>query len=173
MSAPAGNRLVSRRARGPWDIGERKPESEDGIDFGGLIVFPPQGAETQLVGGTVVISYRDATLALRAIAAPKSGGQLPKLYREIEKRETVLRCLRGVLGPELWCRAQVGSQQASVILLVEGPRWVLIAQLTDRAILEVGPGSVGAEMRATVRRTIVRRGPDAMAPGDPLPLSQL
>jgi hypothetical protein len=55
--------------------------------------------------------------------------------------------------------------------VVEGPRWLLRGIVYGQAALEEGLEPPVAEMLNAFRRVIVRRGDEAMAPGDLLPLT--
>jgi hypothetical protein len=55
--------------------------------------------------------------------------------------------------------------------VAEGPRWLLRGIVYGQAALEEGEQSPVAEMIAAFRAVVVRRGEEAMAPGDLLPLT--
>jgi hypothetical protein len=61
--------------------------------------------------------------------------------------------------------------QPSRMWVAEGPRWLLRGIVYGQAALEDGPGSPVAEMLTAFRSVVVRRGEDAMAPGDLLSLT--
>lgn len=54
--------------------------------------------------------------------------------------------------------------------MVEGPRWLLRGIVYGQAALTEGVEPPVAELLTAFRRVIVRRGDQAMAPGDLLPL---
>ncbi len=79
----------------------------------------------------------------------------------------------GAYGTELMCLVPIqtpegqGATQTSRITGHEGTTWLLRATL-------IGPPAADAELAAawdeTIRRTVVRRGREARAPGSALPL---
>ncbi|MDQ6686056.1 MAG: DUF3710 domain-containing protein, partial [Actinomycetota bacterium] len=80
---------------------------------------------------------------------------------------------QGPFGPELACLVPVvlpdGQQltQPSRVVGVEGPRWLLRATLLGEPAVEPEHASVFED---AIRSVVVRRGNEAMAPGEPLPL---
>jgi hypothetical protein len=55
--------------------------------------------------------------------------------------------------------------------VAEGPRWLLRGIVYGQAAVEEGVEPPVAELLTAFRRVVVRRGDEAMAPGDLLPLS--
>jgi hypothetical protein len=131
--------------------------------------------------GTGPESYSSA-LELGAYAAPRSGGLWSELRDDISASATAeggsaslaegpfvveLRRLMPVTAPD-------GEQgyQPSRMWVAEGPRWLLRGIVYGQAAVEDDPESpVVAEVLDAFRQVVVRRGDEAMAPGDLLPLT--
>lgn len=178
------------RRDGPWDIGEVDLDEEPElprIDLGAMIVTGFPGAElrlqvaeeTQQITSAMLISG-DSALELGAYAAPRSGGLWPELREEIMSAATEAggsaSLAEGPYGVELRRLLPVttpdGEQgyQPSRMWVVEGPRWLLRGILYGQAALEEGVEPPVAELLTAFRQVVVRRGDQAMAPGDLLPL---
>ena len=61
--------------------------------------------------------------------------------------------------------------QPSRMWVAEGPRWLLRGIVYGQAALEDGVEPPVAELLAAFRQVIVRRGDEAVSPGDLLPLT--
>ena len=197
-SAPAEldvDALDSRnwRGAGPWDLTEvdlavEPLPGQARIDLGSLIITGSGGAElrlqvaeeTQQIVSAMLIRG-DSALELGAYAAPRSGGLWPELREEIIESATEAggsaALVEGPFGVELRRLLPVttpdGEQgyQPSRMWVVEGPRWLLRGILYGQAALEDGLEPPVADLLAAFRDVVVRRGDEARAPGDLLPLS--
>ena len=181
------------RAEGPYDIDEvdLEADTEDDpprIDLGSMVLTGFPGAElrlqvaeeTQQIVSAMLVNG-DSALELGAYAAPRSGGLWAELRDEIIESATEAggsaALVEGPFGVELRRLLPVstpdGEQgyQPSRMWVVEGPRWLLRGIVYGQAALEDGLESPVAELVAAFRHVVVRRGDEAMAPGDLLPLN--
>ncbi|HET9871383.1 MAG TPA: DUF3710 domain-containing protein [Propionibacteriaceae bacterium] len=180
------------RADGPWDVSEVDPDEEvdpsrPRIDLGSMVLTGFPGAElrlqmseeTQQIVSAMLIN-NDSAIELGAYAAPRSGGLWSELREEMIENATEAggsaAVVEGPFGVELRRLLPVstpdGEQgyQPSRMWVVEGPRWLLRGIVYGQAALEDGLESPVAEMLEAFRSVVVRRGEEAMAPGDLLPL---
>ena len=175
------------RVRGPWDTSEVELVDDDPskIDLGSLIVTPREGLELQLQVDeqrghviAVVLAGPDGAVELRPFAAPRNGDiwddVRAQIAAEVTRRGGTATQATGPWGPELRVvlsmttpEGQTG-QQPSRVFGIAGPRWLLRATFFGRPALE--PDDHGLVEQA-LRDVIVRRGDQAHAPGDPLPLT--
>ncbi|GAA1428595.1 DUF3710 domain-containing protein [Microlunatus lacustris] len=183
------------RAEGPFDIAEIDEDDDltgtpemPRIDLGAVVLAGFPGAElrlqmseeTQQIVSAMLI-HGDSALELGAYAAPRSGGLWSELREEIMAAAVEAggsaSLAEGPFGVELRRLVPVstpeGEQgyQPSRMWVAEGPRWLLRGIVYGQAALEDGVQSPVAEMMAAFRAVIVRRGDEAMAPGDLLPLT--
>lgn len=139
------------------------------------IVEPPASA------GQEPQSYSSA-LELGAYAAPRSGGLWSELRDEISRNATeaggTASLGEGPFGVELRRLIPVTTPdgdegyQPSRMWVAEGPRWLLRGIVYGQAAIEDDTDSpIVADVLAAFRQVIVRRGDEAMAPGDLLPLT--
>jgi Protein of unknown function (DUF3710) len=139
------------------------------------IVEPPASANQQAQ------AYSSA-LELGAYAAPRSGGLWAELRDEISRNATeaggTASLAEGPFGVELRRLIPVTTPdgdegyQPSRMWVAEGPRWLLRGIVYGQAAIEDDTDSpVVADVLAAFRQVIVRRGDEAMAPGDLLPLT--
>ena len=170
------------------------------IDLGSLIVTGVPGSELRLqvaeetkeivsamliLQTTVQTAGREQTfssaLELGAYAAPRSGGLWAELREEISAAATAqggsASLREGPFGVELHRFIPVttpdGEQgyQPSRMWVAEGPRWLLRGIVYGQAAVEEDLDSpVVSEVLSAFRQVVVRRGDEAMAPGDLLPL---
>ena len=184
------------RAQGPFDIAEIDEDDDlsgspemPRIDLGALELAGYPGAElrlqmseeTQQIVSAMLI-HGDSALELGAYAAPRSGGLWSELREEIMAAAVEAggsaSLAEGPFGVELRRLVPVstpeGEQgyQPSRMWVVEGPRWLLRGIVYGQAALEEGLESPVAEMVAAFRAVVGRRGEEAMAPGDLLPLTR-
>jgi hypothetical protein len=180
------------RRDGPWDIAEVDLEEDPGpdhsrIDLGAMIVTGFAGAElrlqvsedTQQLVSAMLISG-DSALELGAYAAPRSGGLWSEFREDIVSGATEAggsaSLGEGPFGVEVRRLLPVttpdGEQgyQPSRMWVAEGPRWLLRGIVYGQAALEDGVEAPVAELLTAFRQVVVRRGDQAMAPGDLLPL---
>ena len=122
-----------------------------------------------------------SALELGAYAAPRSGGLWAELREEISAAATAqggsASLREGPFGVELHRFVPVttpdGEQgyQPSRMWVAEGPRWLLRGIVYGQAAVEEDLESpVVEDVLAAFRSVVVRRGDEAMAPGDLLPL---
>jgi Protein of unknown function (DUF3710) len=139
------------------------------------IVEPPASAHQQPQ------AYSSA-LELGAYAAPRSGGLWAELRDEISRNATeaggTASLGEGPFGVELRRLIPVTTPdgeegyQPSRMWVAEGPRWLLRGIVYGQAAIEDDTDSpVVADVLAAFRQVTVRRGDEAMAPGDLLPLT--
>ncbi len=183
------------RAEGPFDLAELDEDDDlagtpemPRIDLGAMVLAGFPGAELrlqvseetqQIVSAMLVLG--DSALELGAYAAPRSGGLWAELREDIMTAATEAggsaSLAEGPFGVELRRLIPVttpeGEQgyQPSRMWVAEGPRWLLRGIVYGQAALEEGWGSPVAELLTAFRSVVVRRGDEAMAPGDLLPLS--
>ena len=171
-------------AVGPFDESEVDLEEHEGIDLGSLVVTPGEDMEVQLQVdessgdvGAVVLVGQDGALELRAFAASRGGGAWeelrPQIAAEVTRMGGTATQRDGSFGTELLCLVPMqtpdgqGGTQTSRITGHEGSAWLLRATL-------VGPPAAETDLAApyeeAIRRVVVRRGREALAPGSPLPL---
>ncbi|HEU5486298.1 MAG TPA: DUF3710 domain-containing protein [Microlunatus sp.] len=181
------------RGAGPWDVTEVDLDIEPlpgraRIDLGSLIITGSGGAElrlqvneeTQQIVSAMLIKG-DSALELGAYAAPRSGGLWPELRQEIIESATdaggSAAVVEGPFGVEVRRLLPVTTPdgeegyQPSRMWVVEGPRWLLRGILYGQAALEDGLEPPVADLLTAFREVIVRRGEEARAPGDLLPLT--
>lgn len=123
-----------------------------------------------------------SALELGAYAAPRSGGLWAELREEISRSATeaggTASLGEGPFGVELRRLIPVTTPdgeegyQPSRMWVAEGPRWLLRGIVYGQAAIEDDADSpVVADVLFAFRQVIVRRGDEAMAPGDLLPLT--
>lgn len=175
------------RVDGPFDQSEADRADQDlpRLDLGALRIPGLPGVAVQVEADQNTQEVRavtgvagDAGVQLLAFAAPRSEG----LWEEI--RAEMLSELRsasgarvseevGAFGPELRAVVPARTPEGQQIMQplrfvgIDGPRWFLRVVFLGRAAVEPDPQD---DLHQLVRQTIVVRGPEAMAPRDPLPL---
>src|SRR4029453_3452492 len=133
-------------------------------------------------GATQPQQTYSSALELGAYAAPRSGGLWAELRDEISRSATeaggTASLGEGPFGVELRRLIPVTTPdgeegyQPSRMWVAEGPRWLLRGIVYGQAAIEDEADSpVVADVLAAFRQVIVRRGDEAMAPGDLLPLT--
>ena len=177
------------RAEGPFDSSEvdaKDLEAEDRIDLGALVVTGLPGMQLQLQvdeqSGQVqaillVLEEQEAALELRAFAAPKKSGIWDEVRREIAAEASRMGGTAtetdGPFGVELVLVVPVEGpdgqifSQTSRVIGVDGPRWLLRATVLGRAAVEP---EAALPMEETLRKVVVVRGDEPMAPRESLPL---
>ncbi|HEY5821991.1 MAG TPA: DUF3710 domain-containing protein [Propionibacteriaceae bacterium] len=144
-----------------------------------LIIETTVPAETEGNGARQSVT---SALELGAYAAPRSGGFWPELREEISESATEsggsASLNEGPFGVELFRLIPVTTPdgeegyQPSKMWVAEGPRWLLRGIVYGQAAIEDNDDSDAvAAVVSAFRKVVVRRGDDAMAPGDLLPLS--
>lgn len=132
------------------------------------------GAQPEVVGSSA--------LELSAYAAPRSGGLWAELRDEISEAAAEVggsaELAAGPFGVELRRLLPVttpeGEQgyQPSRMWVAEGPRWLLRGIVYGQAAIERDDDDPAvAAVLGAFREIVVRRGDEAMAPGDLLPMS--
>lgn len=183
------------RELGPYDISEvdaealEEPDPElPRIDLGSIVLAGTDGMELRLQvdeNSQQIVSAMmirgDSALEVGAFAAPRSGGLWAEVRDElVEAAENAGGSANLVPGPYgvelrrvLPVQTPDGQQgyQPTRMWVAEGPRWMLRGILYGQAALEDGLETPVAEMLESFRQIVVRRGDEAMAPGDLLPLS--
>lgn len=168
---------------GPVDVTELDPEASY-VDLGSLLIAPPEHLDLRLQvdeeSGTVMavlLVADEGVLEMRAFASSRGGDLWADARREIAadtaRRGGTATEQDGPFGPELYCEVPVtgpdgaGFVQPSRVIGYTGPRWFLRATLAGRAAQDA---AYALQFEDAVRALAVRRGNEAMAPGEALPL---
>jgi len=171
-------------AVGPYDADQLPQDDKERVDLGSLLIAPPPGRELRIqveeATGTVqsvVLAGPDGAVELRAFAAPR-GGDLwsearPQIAAELTQAGGTATEREGPFGTELVCQMNVqrpggSGTQASKVVGINGPRWMLRATLLGRPASEP---ELAPEWEDTIRSVVVRRGAGAMPVGEALPLT--
>ncbi len=144
-----------------------------------MLVLPVTGPATDGAEPEVVST---SALELSAYAAPRSGGLWAELRDEISGAATEVggqaELAEGPFGVELRRLLPVttpdGEQgyQPSRMWVAEGPRWLLRGIVYGQAAIELDEESPAVlSVLEAFREVVVRRGDEAMAPGDLLPMA--
>jgi len=170
-------------ATGPFDVTEIDPEATY-IDLGSLLVQPPDGLELRLQVDeqsgavmTVLLVSEEGVLEMRAFASARGGDLWSDARREISadtaRRGGTATEQDGEFGPELFCQVPVTGpngeslMQPSRVIGHTGPRWFLRATMAGRPATDA---DYAEPFLHGLRTVAVRRGTDAMPPGEALPL---
>ncbi|MEO5711812.1 MAG: DUF3710 domain-containing protein [Nocardioidaceae bacterium] len=175
------------RSRGPWDASEVTLTEDDPerIDLGGLVLTPHEGLELQLqvdeASGTpiaVILAGETGAVELRAFAAPRHGDIWGDVRRqvagEIARMGGTATESEGPYGTEVAVSLTVDRgdgqrvQQASKVVGIAGPRWLLRATLFGRPAVE---HLEDGDVEQALRDVVVVRGTTPIPPGDALPLT--
>lgn len=178
------------REDGPFDIDEVDLEGDDvaRLDLGALVVTPEEGMQLQIVanaetneGMALVVALEQSALQLELRAAPASPGFAKEIRGDFEA-ETVAaggtsQMAKGPFGIEL--RRVVPATDAEGNegyapfrdWFAEGPRWLLMGRLMGEAALDTEGEGAAAVFEEVFANLIVRRGDEAMAPGQIVPLT--
>ena len=171
-------------APGPHDFAEVQVDEGSYADLGSLLISPPEGMDLQLqvdeASGqvlAVLLANEDGAVELRAFAAARHADLWSDARREIAadaaRRGGTATEQDGPFGRDLAVVVPVttpdGEQavQPSRVIGHNGPRWFLRATVLGRPAIE--PETAGP-WEAAIRGVVVRRGPEAMPPGEALPL---
>ncbi len=183
------------RELGPYDITEvdadalEDPEAEPArIDLGSIVLAAMDEMELrlqvdensqQIISAMMMVG--ESALEVGAFAAPRSGGLWAEVRAELletaQEAGGSANLVAGPVGVELRRVLPVQTPdgqlgyQPSRMWVAEGPRWMLRGIVYGQAALEDGLDSPVAELLEAFRQIVVRRGDEAMAPGDLLPLS--
>ena len=168
---------------GPYDVSEVDPDATY-IDLGSLLVQPPDGLDLRLQVDeqsgavmTVLLVAEDGVLEMRAFASARGGDLWSDARREIAadtaRRGGTATEQEGRFGPELFCQVPVtgpngeSMMQPSRVIGYTGARWFLRATLAGRPAQDP---EYAAPFEEALRNLAVRRGNEAMPPGEALPL---
>jgi hypothetical protein len=185
-AAPAEPEGKTPRPDGPFDQSEvdLADPVTNRIDLGGLLVRPTEGMRLQIqvdersgTGTGVLMTDGDATVAMIAVAAPRSSGLWEQTRSQIAAdaagRGGTVDEAPGPFGTELRLVVPVVSAegrkgvQASRVVGIDGPRWMLRATFLGTATTDA---KAYARLVKVVRQTVVVRGDRPMAPGDVIPV---
>jgi hypothetical protein len=168
---------------GPRDASELDPDASY-VDLGSLLVQPPEGLDLRLQVDeetgtvmTVLLVNEEGVLEMRAFASARGGDLWTEARREIAadtaRRGGTATEQEGSFGPELFCQVPVTGPdgqsltQPSRVIGHTGQRWFLRATMAGRPALDP---EYAAPFEEALRNVAVRRGNEAMAPGEALPL---
>lgn len=168
---------------GPYDVSEVDPEATY-IDLGSLLVPSTTGLDLRLQVDeqsgtvmTVLLVADEGVLEMRAFASARGGDLWSDARREIAadttRRGGTATEQEGIFGPELLCQVPVSGPngesviQPSRVIGHTGPRWFLRATLAGRPAQDP---DYAAPFEDALRNVVVRRGNEAMPPGEALPL---
>jgi hypothetical protein len=181
------------RSAGPYDVSEvdldeDPPDGLPRIDLGSVIVTGFPGAELRLQVDeasqsivSAMLVAGDSALEIGAYAAPRSGGYWPELREDLiaatAEAGGSTQLAEGPFGVELRRIIPVTTPsgeegyQPSRMWVVEGPRWLLRGIVYGQAALSDGVEPPVAQFLTAFRSVVVRRGDQAMGPGDLLALT--
>ncbi|QWC84867.1 DUF3710 domain-containing protein [Nocardioidaceae bacterium] len=184
---PSATASAAGAARtGPWDVDEdHSVDIARTVDLGSLMIAPLDGLDIRLQVdeenqqiASVLLANEEGAVELRPFAAPRSGGLWeeirPGVVEEVTRLGGKSEETEGPHGTELRVviplKAPDGQQvvQPSRVFGIEGPRWMVRATMLGRPAVEVAEDAAWWDALSHV---VVVRGNDAMAPGDPLPLT--
>lgn len=169
---------------GPFDADDLPGDDAERVDLGSLLITPTEGRELRIqvdeASGqvqAVMLAGTDGMLELRAFAAPRNGDLWSEVREQIAGEFTqqggTATEREGRFGPELVCSmtvtlpdGQTGTQ-ASRVVGVNGPRWLLRATMLGKPAVD--PDGAGTWEDA-IAAVAVRRGEGAMMSGEPLPV---
>jgi hypothetical protein len=171
------------RANGPWDASEVDEPEEGRLDLGSLLIRPHDGVELRLqideASGALVavlLAVGDGAVELRPFASAKD----VNLWDEGRKQITAQLRQQGATvterpgehGVELHVEQPVEAEgkrmvQASRMVGIRGPRWVLRAVFLGRYATDPAPDSA---LLAALRDVVVVRGSGPLPPGEAIPL---
>ncbi len=172
---------------GPWDVADADfdPEDPDRIDLGSLVVRGSADVElrlqvdeaTQLVVAAMLVAENGA-VELRPFAAPRSEGIWDSVRKEIAAEATrrggTASEVDGAFGTELRIVVPMTGPdgrpgtQASRVVGVDGPRWMLRATFLGQPAIQTDSDGV---LERAFRDVVVVRGPGPMPPREALPLT--
>jgi hypothetical protein len=179
----SGESVESVGPQGPYDVADVDPESSY-IDLGSLLVKPVAGLDLRLQVDeqsgtimTVLLVAEEGVLEMRAFASSRGGDLWDEARREIAadttRRGGTATEQQGSFGPELFCQVPVTGPngesliQPSRVIGHTGPRWFLRATLAGRPAQDP---EYAAPFEQALRTVAVRRGNEAMPPGEALAL---
>jgi hypothetical protein len=183
QSAASDDGSAGEPLNGPFDVSEVDPDATY-IDLGSLLFRPSEELDLRLQVDdqsgavmTVLLVAEEGVLEVRAFASSRGGDLWTDARREIAadtaRRGGTATEQEGSFGPELFCEVPVTGPdgeslvQPSRVIGHTGPRWFLRATLAGRPATDA---EYAAPFERALRTLAVRRGNDAMAPGEALPL---
>lgn len=145
-----------------------------------MLILPDSDPDSNGASGPGILS--SSALELSAFAAPRSGGLWAELREEIAEAAISAggsaSLGEGPFGVELRRLVPVTTPdgqegyQPSRMWVAEGPRWMLRGIVYGSAAVEEDlDAPIVAAVIAAFRAVVVRRGDEAMAPGDLLPFT--
>lgn len=163
---------------GPYDSAQVEGDDVTRVDLGALLIRPSERHELRLQVNestndvmSVLLVAEDGAIELQPFSAPRSGGLWdevrPQIAADVTQRGGTCTEQEGRFGVELLC--QVPAQrpdgttglQASRLVGVDGPRWMLRATFLGRPAVEPDNAQDWEEVLCDV---VVHRGDQAMAP---------
>lgn len=178
------------RADGPFDIDEVDLEADDvkRVDLGSLVITPREGMELrlqvaqdtgQVVSAMVLVGQ--SALELAVFAAPRSGGMWAEIREDVVEatraQQGTTTLVEGPFGTELRrlvpVKAPGGEEgyQPSRTWAAEGDRWLLRGVLYGQAAMAEGTEPPSDVLHDVFASTVVRRGDEAMAAGNVIPMT--
>lgn len=172
-------------AHGPFDAdGLDLDDGVERLDLGALLIAPNPGRELRLqvdeasqAVQSVLVAGEDGAVELKAFAAVRNGDLWsdiwPQIAADMRRRGGRVEEREGPFGIELVGAVPVDigngevREQPSRVVGVNGPRWLLRATFLGRPAVQPDDPGDWADVLDTV---VVRRGGQAMPPGDALPL---
>ena len=176
---------ANRPQSGPFDVDEVGDDGVQRVDLGSMLIAPVAGSELRVQVDerskkvqAVIMAGAEGALELRAFSAPRNGdlwGEVrPQLAADMVRRGGTATEREGRFGPELACQLSVKTpdgrtgQQASRIVGINGPRWMVRATFLGKPAVDPDQAQVWEE---ALTQVVVRRGEQAMPVGDPLPIT--
>lgn len=170
---------------GPLDATQIDLEAGTHIDLGSLLVRPIEGSEVRMQVDeqsgdvlSVLLIGEQAALEMRAFAAPTGEDIWEDIRRqiaaEVARQGGTADHRDGPFGTELFVQQPITTEdgqqaiQPSRVIGCQGPRWLLRATLLGAPAMDP---EQAARWETAIRQIGVRRGSEAMAPGEALPLS--
>lgn len=174
---------VESAPSGPIDASQLDPDATY-IDLGSLLVQPPDGMDLRLQVDeesgtvmTVLLVTEEGVLEMRAFASARGGDLWADARKEIAadttRRGGTATEQDGPFGTELVCQLPVTGpdgeslMQPSRVVGYTGPRWFLRATIAGRPAVDA---EYAKPFEEALRSLAVRRGNEAMPPGEALPL---
>ena len=168
---------------GPHDVDDAPQDDIVRLDLGGLLVPGVDGMELRLdvdeSSGQVVavtVVHGDSAVQVMAFAAPRTTGIWDDVREEIRAglaAQGPVEEAAGTFGRELLATLVVAGPQGQSAMQpvrfvgIDGPRWFVRGLFSGPAARKA---TDAAPLEDVLRASVVVRGSDPMAPGDPLPL---
>ncbi len=177
------------RPNGPWDVseldGSHPSHGVPRLDLGGLRIRPLAGMQVQMQvdqasgrATSVLLADGPAALQLMAIAAAKSTPLWPStmagITADAARKQGSTQEGNGPWGPVLRLALPATTPdgktgvQPSVVLGIDGPRWMLRATMIGKAAVDQETMN---RMMGVVKDSVVVRGEHPMPPGELIALT--